>query len=298
MINDTWQQFESLNQTKNVGGVYSVITFDEKNECFFYKDSNDYPVFIRRLENYDDFSDFRLKYISVTFGIEYRVEILDKFFHGRFIKIACENGSLELQKVFITAIKAILTSLDTQTPHSFIRRLIELFSSRQPTKREVIGLWGELAFINSRPSRGDAIKAWHSNPLVARDFTFEKNAIEIKTTTSSSRKHVFSLSQISDCQDTDQLCSIKLEQTELGVSTIDLANTIVFELESDVTEMFWKKFFDVADITEPNLTDLKFNYDRAVASFQMIRLKDICVPTIQKEGIGRIISVKFEILFD
>jgi hypothetical protein len=300
MINGSplWDQFLALDQTETVGGLFSTITIGNNDECFLYKNDQGLPVFLREIKEIGSGVDFRLRYISVSFGIPYKVETDGNTSERLFIKVICEDKSLTLQRVFVSALGSILNNADTDSPEKFISVLIQLFSSRTDKKKSVVGIWGELAFILQSESVEQAVLAWHSDPNQLRDFTFVSYSVEVKTASGSSRTHSFSYEQLSGCLPADLLCSIKIEQTDLGLNCFELADKISDQLEEVASAVFWKKFFASIEPTDEDFSELRFNLERAHSSQMLISLPLIASPVKPSDGIGEIRSIRFDINFD
>jgi hypothetical protein len=300
MINGSplWDQFLALDQTETVGGLFSTVTIGKNEECFLYKNDQGLPVFLRKIKEVGSGVDFRLRYISVSFGVPYKVETDGNISESLFIKVICEDKSPVLQRVFVCALGSILNNAETDSPEKFISLLIQLFSSRPDKKKSVVGSWGELAFILQSESVEQAVLAWHADPNQLRDFTFSSHAVEVKTASGSSRTHSFSYEQISSCRPADLLCSLRIEQTDLGLNCIELADKISEQLSETTRTVFWQKFFASIDSTDEDFSDLRFSLERAHSSQMLISLPLIARPLKPSDGIGDIRSIRFDVNFD
>jgi hypothetical protein len=293
-----WDQFLALEQAEANAELFSTISIGSNEECFLYKNNQKFPVFLRKIEDVGNAVDFRLRYISVSFGVPYKVETDKNISKDLFIKVICEDSSSTLQRVFVNALGSILNNADTDSPEKFISVLIQLFSSRTDRRRSVIGIWGELAFLLQSKSIDQAILAWHNDPNQLRDFTFDSNVVEVKTTSGSSRTHSFNYEQLSNCLPADMLYSLKIEQSDLGLNCFELAEKISNEASNKCRPVFWQKFLASIDPANEDFEELRFNLERAHSSQMLIPLNLIARPEKPSQGIGNIRSINFDINFD
>lgn len=79
-----------------------------------------------------------------------------------------------------------------------VENLISIFSALTcPPRKKIQGLWGELLVIEQSFLPETLINAWHSELSAKYDFTMGRDKIEVKTTSSETREHHFSLDQLS-----------------------------------------------------------------------------------------------------
>ena len=97
------------------------------------------------------------------------------------------------------------------------------------SKREIAGLWCELALIASAEDAVAAARAWHAVPESVHDFTRHGHHIEVKCTSGNTRSHIFSSGQL---QPADQvlIASFRVEQSD-GPSVLDLHDRVVARLD-------------------------------------------------------------------
>lgn len=115
--------------------------------------------------------------------------------------LRCTSPIERHQQLFVSLLDTIIAAAGSPPTAASLQRVIQslvaMFSALSlPARTVVQGLWGELLLIacSSNPAR--MLHAWHAT--VSDDFDFSEGAerIEVKTTASRKREHVFSLEQL------------------------------------------------------------------------------------------------------
>lgn len=164
--------------------------------------------------------------------------------HGvrRIVRVAVVEccGNEDLADYFLTLIHAVVIGPDRPVEaESVLVRvgwLVDLFSGlTAPSRRSVIGLWGELLVILNSQDPARAILAWHTDPSELFDFVDGNHAIEVKTTTSRIRCHHFRLEQLQS-PDTSRgfVVSVMVQPGAEGLTVRDLVDRIVARLSGQV----------------------------------------------------------------
>ena len=125
----------------------------------------------------------------------------------------------------------------------YLRKALAEFRLNDNSK---LGLLGELSIINSLIKRDEwktkqkiIIDAWSGYQSTSRDFIFDKQCIEVKTTTKHESTHeINNLNQV-DPRDDDGgitelfLASIGLDRKEDGYSIVSMTNSILEAIEDE-----------------------------------------------------------------
>ena len=101
-------------------------------------------------------------------------------------------------------------------------RIIDLFKKLQETKKSALGLWGELFLIHSSVNQLKSLEAWHNHPEDKYDFYNFNEAVEVKCTTKTSRKHIIKNDQLISHIDKHFLVSIMTRESSTGLSLMDM----------------------------------------------------------------------------
>lgn len=289
-----WKTFERLTVFEGSLNSASAIGVDAAGNVVLCKGADGSPFFLVRVGSRVSRSAFRLRYVTFQFDLVYEMNVTGSKITDTCVKIGCDDGTLFRHKVFVESISAVVSGYLGSEPLVLIDALIDLFSRpRNSHATSLTGLWGELLFMLSFENCDQAVLAWHSEPNQIRDFVFPEKAVEVKTTTSGERKHYFSLSQLTSACSGDSLCSIMIEQTDSGMSLMDLAILIDKKCTSDIRPIFWSKFLPIADDLLPGYDDCRFEIERAFKSIRFFELGSLNRPVIVHGGQGSINDVTF-----
>ncbi|EFQ84266.1 hypothetical protein HMPREF0063_10982 [Aeromicrobium marinum DSM 15272] len=115
-----------------------------------------------------------------------------------------------------------------------MRRLVHLFDASPNPRGSVLGLWGELFVLCASRDLPATIDAWHASIDDAFDFAANGSRLEVKTTTKSERRHIFSLHQLLPVVGaTVTIASIMTTETAAGTSVDDLIKRVKSLLAAD-----------------------------------------------------------------
>lgn len=151
--------------------------------------------------------------------------------------IYCDTNEKDIVELFFETFKPMLKKLKFPINpfelNDLSENLIKLFRSlKNLPRKSTQGLWAELFLIYRSKSKEELISRWHKEIKDKYDFKKEKNFIEVKSTTSTERKHVFSLEQVNmKDYETVLIASFMLEMDEDGMSIEMLEKEIKKELE-------------------------------------------------------------------
>jgi hypothetical protein len=199
-------------------------------------------IAISDVEGRDNPYPVALEHIS----IRYRVlcEITDAngaSRQGRFVVVRCESNEDDLIEYFLRTMEVHISSLglvpSCSQAASMVEKLIELFRAlSQPSKRSIQGLWAELLIIAESSNPSLLLRSWHAAPDDLYDFAFEKQFIEIKSTSGLARIHHFSLEQLNPPNGTTALvASLFVERSLDGLTVIDLMERIQTQVRGDAS---------------------------------------------------------------
>tara|TARA_A100001015_G_C15018446_1_gene726729 strand:- start:1246 stop:2190 length:945 start_codon:yes stop_codon:yes gene_type:complete len=152
-----------------------------------------------------------------------------------------------------------------------------------------IGLWGEVYFIFKQEDKNKAVSSWHLNPKDRIDFNNGKRKIEIKTTLSSERKHIFKLEQLkSHYEENVLICSIMTEEIENGISIKGLFNKIVEDLDNNHKMKLFQKISSVIGSEIDTMNFRYFDEESASKSIKLYESKEI--PALERSDVPNEIS--------
>jgi hypothetical protein len=146
--------------------------------------------------------------------------------------IACSVETAAEQQVLLGIFTHLVNELDQGGGADSIGREVEalqaLFAAlRSTTQREEIGLWGELLVIAHSSDPIALAEAWGADPLRVFDFATPEFRLEVKTTSSAYRQHIFSLPQLrNSATSAVAVASIVTTEVGSGSSVLDLLDRV------------------------------------------------------------------------
>lgn len=183
-----------------------------------------------------------LEHISVRYNVLCEItKVGGASRQGRFIVVRCENHENDLVEYFLRTMEVHIPSLGATPSCSqvvdMVEKLIELFRAlSQPSKQSIQGLWAELLIISESAEPSLLLRSWHFSPDDRYDFAFERQYVEIKSTSESARIHHFSLEQLNPPAGTAALVvSLFVERSADGFTVLDLMGKIRAEIKGDAS---------------------------------------------------------------
>ncbi len=122
---------------------------------------------------------------------------------AEFCALECLSPDPEVREMFLDACAVVAAQLPDPRGAAQVRELLADFVNlfrmlAQPAQHTALGLWGELFIV--RRVRGDlsaAALCWHALPTQLHDFSLGRSAVEVKVARGTTRRHSFSLGQLS-----------------------------------------------------------------------------------------------------
>lgn len=258
-----------------------LILISEQNQDFFITNQN-------------------LFNIKVSHNLRCEIESDKKFSHNYFSVVSYIGHHNDIKDLFLTTCQVLIKSLGPNPSNKKIKyivgKFIELFKAiKEPPKKSIQGLWGELFFIEQSNFPENLIAGWHSIPEEKFDFSFGRLRLEVKSSATEMRIHHFSSGQLNPINDTEIIIiSILVNISAGGCSLIDLLNRINnklnnFPKQKEKLHLLVYSTLGV-DIGKSDL--IKFDYELARQSLRFFKSVDI--PKINISNIPKEVSnVKF-----
>ena len=147
---------------------------------------------------------------------------------GRYSIIECLTDDGDVQKCFLRAIGGALMGMQGSVRPGDISDLIHqlvalLRLMKQPGQRQFRGLWGELFVILRGADAATMIDAWHREGYERFDFSHGRERLEVKSSSSRLRDHIFSLEQVCPPSGVSVLvASVQVEEQTNGATLGEL----------------------------------------------------------------------------
>ena len=184
-------------------------------------------------------SNIKLKMFNVTFNRLCKLNNHDNTVEKKYGIIKLISNSIDIQKYFLDVMCIVIKKLPVLPKVEQLKRevskVVSLFTSMpQISKEAVKGLWAELFLIERSRNPLYLLKSWHVSTEDKYDFNDGASKVEVKSTTGSERKHVFSIDQLNPESGTDLIiASTFVIQTGIGKSVFDLMDMISLSITTD-----------------------------------------------------------------
>lgn len=263
------------------------------------KNFNDNPsllIFISDI-NQDFFvANQNLFNIKVTHNVKCEIETNKKVSQNNFSVVSYIGQNDDVKDVFLKTCQVLIKSLGQSPSNKKIKqtvdKFIELFKAiKEPPKKSIQGLWSELFLIEQSNFPEKVILGWHSIPEEKFDFSFDKLRIEVKSSSTESRTHHFSSTQLNPINDTEIIiASILVNTSVAGFSVIDLMNKINGKLDDFPIqkEKLHLLVYSTLGVDIERVDEIKFNYELAKESLRLYKSEDI--PKIESTNIPKEVS--------
>ena len=155
-----------------------------------------------------------------------------------------------------------------------------------------IGLFGELAILAASSKKEELVRGWHSSPDATYDFSFNRNRLEVKTSTRPTRLVWLRGSQT--IKDTDPgltYLSIYAPLDDAGMNLQELSARVREQLAPSMINLFDEKlaFYDITNCEK------RFDFRSAAESFRFVSSSDIPIPNAEDP---RILEIRWKCSFE
>ena len=184
------------------------------------------------------------------------------------------------------------TQLDVSVALSRLSELLQ--SITQAPQASAQGLWAELFLIDSSPSPIGLASAWHAEPRERFDFAQGTQRVEVKSTSTEPRRHVFSLEQVRPPADLEVVvASLIMPRSTGGLSLGDLLARVRSKLAADL-DLVQRLDQVVAQILGHSLqAALQHRFDEAAAATSVRYYAADDVPAVGLPLPAEVTAVRF-----
>lgn len=180
----------------------------------------------------------QLEYLSVQHGVQGIVHATSSVADTRFTLVTLKRLEEPLVRAFLRFAVFLGGQLGPQPqPQDVadgVRRFVSLLQQlRKPSARTIQGLWAELFLVLQQEDKEWWVRGWHADPEDRHDFKLGTMRIEVKSSSSRTRKHHFTHEQLSAPRSAALwVASVLMERSGTGLSVFDLAQTLHNELST------------------------------------------------------------------
>jgi hypothetical protein len=170
-------------------------------------------ILINTKKNNESVAPYRGMSIRLKFNINCKIHEENE--KQNYTILSCISNDEQIIKIFLDICQTTISQLGKEpTPKEISEKtqmLIDLFKEMPNKLSSIVGLWGELFLIASSKNITKCLEAWHQHAEDKYDFYDNNEALEVKCTTQTDRKHKFKH---------DQLVS-NLKEVALGVYALN-----------------------------------------------------------------------------
>ena len=278
--------YDTLSIPENDTKVFNAIAIPEYPEFRIAIDFEGNAVLLlsvtKRIKDIS-LKNFRLKYLQLEQNIECKISENGTSRLQTFTVITFKSANRNLQEYFLriseTLVKTIGTNPTQQQVVDSLKKFVEVFKALTDTPTNTVnGLWAELFLIDNAKNPQTILSYWHSIPDEKFDFNAGTERIEVKSSSTFERKHVFSSEQLNPPADTQVLiASVFVKQNNSGVNIQQLTESISDKVANDyeLTETLNSIVCKTLGSSLEHSISIKFDYEIAKQSLRFYKHQDI-----------------------
>ena len=249
-----------------------------------------FPILFIECINDTPTTDIRLKLFAVSFNQMCNLSDSEGIITQKFNVILLKSENADIQQYFFELVSLIFHRLPAKPTVNGLKieisKVISLFTASAPLSKEVVkGLWTELFIIANSKTPEYLIQSWHVSPEDKYDFNDGKDKIEVKSTSSTIRKHSFAIEQLNPNPGSQLLIvSVVVVASGLGKNIFDLIDDISSRVS---TEDFILKVKQIVyETIGPHIDDVsKIRFDVNMALNTVAFYDHRSVPSIDMSNV-------------
>ena len=245
------------------------------------KNYNGLPsILINTKKNNESVAPYKGMSIRLRFNINCKIHEENE--KQNYTILSCISKDEQIIKIFLDICQTTISQLGKEpTPKEISEKtqmLIDLFKEMPNKLSSIVGLWGELFLIASSRNIPKSLEAWHQHAEDKYDFFDNNEALEVKCTSKTDRKHTFKHDQLISNLKDHYVASIMIsDDPTKGLSVVDLYEDIKKRCKLDNLNNKLKKiFFKIVGKTPyEELNEYRYNFDYSKKNVMYYKLKDI-----------------------
>ena len=245
------------------------------------KNYNGLPsILINTKKNNESVAPYKGMSIRLRFNINCKIHEENE--KQNYTILSCISKDEQIIKIFLDICQTTISQLGKEpTPKEISEKtqmLIDLFKEMPNKLSSIVGLWGELFLIASSRNIPKSLEAWHQHAEDKYDFYDNNEALEVKCTSKTDRKHTFKHDQLISNLKDHYVASIMISDDPIkGLSVVDLYEDIKKRCKLDNLNNKLKKiFFKIVGKTPyEELNEYRYNFDYSKKNVMYYKLKDI-----------------------
>jgi len=237
-------------------------------------------ILINTKKNNESVAPYRGMSIRLRFNINCKIHEENE--KQNYTILSCISNDEQIIKIFLDICQTTISQLGKEpTPKEISEKtqmLIDLFKEMPNKLSSIVGLWGELFLIASSKNITKCLEAWHQHAEDKYDFYDNNEALEVKCTSQTDRKHKFKHDQLVSNLKEHYVASIMIsDDPNKGLSVVDLYEDIKKRCKLDNLNNKLKKiFFKIVGKTPyEELNEYRYSFDYSKKNLMYYKLKDI-----------------------
>lgn len=287
-IYNIYLELSKEHQGENTTIPAKALPFNKRHKMGISKEGN--PLFFITCSERKNAANIDMELINVRFNELCQIKEKHKISEDTYIVVGLKTSNLDYVQYFIEVVVLVLQNMNEVPTQkqvtSEINNLIDLFSSfKRPSKKTILGLWGELFLIENSSNPTYLIESWHSSPNDKFDFNDGKCKIEVKCTSKGKRIHRFSYDQLQPIPETSEIvASIMVVPSGNGKNIFQLKDSIMSRITSLQTQIKVNQIIaDTLGSDFEKAFDYSYDYQMAQSTMRYYYANDI--PRIPSESI-------------
>ena len=294
-----FEKFNLLEIPKGKGSIFNAEKLENYPFAKIGINQLGYPVILIKSKSDKTFlsqKNIRLEYLELLYNIECKVTINQKSKYSNYTIIIFKSKEYTLQKYFLSITESLLNELTKLPSQKEIYRIfkdfVEIFRSiSNPPKTTVQGLWCELLLIETSSNPKILLDYWHNIPEEKFDFNADQEKIEVKSSSTLERKHIFTSEQLNASTGKKIIISsIFAKQSSSGKDIATLMNSIKVRVNDQ--ELIGKLLMIVGETLGNALEQglsIKFDYELAKDSInfydssKISKIEELHIPSSVSE---------------
>ena len=243
----------------------------------------------------NDESVYPYKGLSIRLRFNISCKIHEENERQNYTILSCISADEQIIKIFLDICQTTIPQLGEEpTPKEISEKtqmLIDLFKEMPNKRSSIIGLWGELFLIASSKNITKCLEAWHQHSEDKYDFYDNNEALEVKCTAQTDRKHQFKHDQLVSNLKDHYVASIMVSEDPVkGLSVVNLYEDIKKKCKLDNLNNKLKKiFFKIVGKTPfEELNDYKYDFNFSKKNFLFFKVKGLSKLENRDESISNI----------
>lgn len=301
-MENIYEIFKQLSRSEADGSLFNVQPIT-RTKHKIGASAEGYPMFFVATSDNDDLvQNLNAELLSVNYNVHCKIIENDVIIDNVvFSIIVLRSKDSNLQSLFIEFFRLFLSDNSELTTVQLgikIEGLMDIFASlKKAPVHKLQGLWSELLLIETSNNPTVLAKAWHSSPESKYDFTYGRDKIEVKSTSSEKRIHHFSLDQLNPSENSRLIvASVVVRESakgENGLSINDLYERICTKISDiDIQVHVYTVIVSTLGRDFAKANDKFFDY---IGGFDSVKFCDYkTISKIDKKYIPELVSdVKF-----